>query len=93
MERRRLECVSNTSYHRHFSDNSNDCRLHRFLLRLARHPTLQRSTLVRAFFESTEWVRPSACVLDHPTEFCIESTYTCISMLPTRLPVNIRKVS
>lgn len=31
--------------------------LHRFLQRLARHPTLQRSTLVRAFFESTEWVR------------------------------------
>ena len=32
-------------------------RLHRFLQRLARHPTLQRSTLVRAFFESREWVR------------------------------------
>lgn len=31
--------------------------LHRFLQRIARHPTLQRSTLVRAFFESTEWVR------------------------------------
>ncbi|KAF8632961.1 hypothetical protein AX15_001560 [Amanita polypyramis BW_CC] len=29
--------------------------LHRFLQRLARHPTLQRSTLVRAFFESREW--------------------------------------
>lgn len=34
------------------------CSLHRFLERLARHPTLQRSTLVRAFFESTEWVCP-----------------------------------
>ncbi|KAI0756842.1 hypothetical protein C8Q80DRAFT_1130766 [Daedaleopsis nitida] len=38
---------------------SNLCRrcvdLHRFLQRLARHPTLQRSTLLRAFFESTEW--------------------------------------
>ncbi|KAF9245775.1 hypothetical protein BU15DRAFT_40897 [Melanogaster broomeanus] len=29
--------------------------LHRFLQRIARHPTLQRSTLIRAFFESTEW--------------------------------------
>ncbi|CAK5264488.1 unnamed protein product [Mycena citricolor] len=29
--------------------------LHRFLQRLSSHPTLQRSTLVRAFFESTEW--------------------------------------
>ncbi|KAH9944249.1 uncharacterized protein BXZ73DRAFT_87184 [Epithele typhae] len=29
--------------------------LHLFLQRLARHPTLQRSTLLRAFFESTEW--------------------------------------
>ncbi|OJA19820.1 intercellular trafficking and secretion [Rhizopogon vesiculosus] len=29
--------------------------LHRFLERISRHPTLQRSTLVRAFFESTEW--------------------------------------
>ncbi|KAI0319772.1 lipid binding protein [Amylostereum chailletii] len=41
MERRRQEQVLS--------------RLHRFLQRLARHPTLQRSTLVRAFFESTEW--------------------------------------
>lgn len=32
------------------------CSLHRFLQRVSRHPTLQRSTLVRAFFESTEWV-------------------------------------
>jgi hypothetical protein len=27
-----------------------------FLKRLARHPTLQRSSLLRAFFESKEWV-------------------------------------
>ncbi len=33
-----------------------DGSLHRFVQRIARHPTLQRSTLVRAFFESTEWV-------------------------------------
>ena len=36
----------------HFPGGSLD----RFLQRLARHPTLQRSTLLRAFFESTEWV-------------------------------------
>ncbi|KAH6916965.1 lipid binding protein [Coprinopsis sp. MPI-PUGE-AT-0042] len=29
--------------------------LHRFLQRISRHPILQRSTLLRAFFESTEW--------------------------------------
>lgn len=27
-----------------------------FLQRIARHPTLQRATLVNAFFESSEWV-------------------------------------
>lgn len=31
-------------------------RLERFLQRLSRHPTLQRATLVRSFFESKEWV-------------------------------------
>lgn len=31
-------------------------RLSRFLERLSRHPTLQRATLVRSFFESKEWV-------------------------------------
>jgi sorting nexin-4 len=33
------------------------CRLELFLKRLGRHPTLQRSSLLQAFFESTEWVR------------------------------------
>ncbi|KAF8756236.1 PhoX homologous domain, present in p47phox and p40phox [Rhizoctonia solani] len=40
--------------------------LHRFLERLARHPTLQRSTLVRAFFESTEWSVQMHAHLTHP---------------------------
>lgn len=40
--------------------------LHRFLERLARHPTLQRSTLVRAFFESTEWNVQMHSHLAHP---------------------------
>ncbi|KAG9124530.1 intercellular trafficking and secretion [Ceratobasidium sp. 392] len=40
--------------------------LHRFLVRLARHPTLQRSTLVRAFFESTEWNVQMHTHLAHP---------------------------
>ncbi|QRV83326.1 hypothetical protein RhiJN_11342 [Ceratobasidium sp. AG-Ba] len=40
--------------------------LHRFLVRLARHPTLQRSTLVRAFFESTEWSVQMHQHLAHP---------------------------
>lgn len=58
MERRRLEYVCRIIV---YGSNSSlcPCSLHRFLQRLARHPTLQRSTLLRAFFESTEWV----CVL------------------------------
>lgn len=35
----------------------NTPRLELFLQRIARHPTLQRATLVNAFFESSEWVR------------------------------------
>lgn len=53
MERRRLEYVhSGALKPLELTRRS----LHRFLQRIARHPTLQRSTLVRAFFESTEWV-------------------------------------
>ena len=54
MERRRLESAKDICYVLQCSKPIH--RLHRFLQRLARHPTLQRSTLVRAFFESTEWV-------------------------------------
>ncbi|KAJ3813773.1 nexin sorting protein [Lentinula lateritia] len=51
MERRRLEYVHTSSE----PPLSNNISLHRFLQRLARHPTLQRATLMRAFFESSEW--------------------------------------
>lgn len=54
MERRRLECVLIALYKTNILTTY--IRLHRFLERLSRHPTLQRSTLLRAFFESTEWV-------------------------------------
>lgn len=53
--------------------------LHRLIQRLARHPTLQRSTLLRAFFESTEWVnsvllRISSRVTDRSTARSYAST-------------------
>jgi sorting nexin-4 len=48
--------VSHSGQYAHVTESA-DNSLHRFLQRIARHPTLQRSTLVRAFFESTEWVR------------------------------------
>ena len=53
MERRRLEYVRSVAV---ISPELTMTSLHRFLQRIARHPTLQRSTLLRAFFESTEWV-------------------------------------
>lgn len=63
MERRRLEYVFCRLRPRlHLILGS----LHRFLERISRHPTLQRSTLVRAFFESTEWVRHSALQSKRP---------------------------
>lgn len=63
MERRRLEYVfCPLQPHLYLILDS----LHRFLERISRHPTLQRSTLVRAFFESTEWVRHSSLQRKHP---------------------------
>ena len=53
LERRRQERAI-TLYPLTWSNNL--CSLELFLKRLSRPPTLQRSTLVRAFFESTEWV-------------------------------------
>jgi len=50
----RLEYVTGDRFSPEFMERRR-LELHRFLQRLARHPTLQRSTLVRAFFESTEW--------------------------------------
>ncbi|KAH9835932.1 lipid binding protein [Rhodofomes roseus] len=50
----RLEYVTGDRFSPEFMERRRS-DLHRFLQRLARHPTLQRSTLLRAFFESTEW--------------------------------------
>ncbi|KAH9486522.1 Sorting nexin-4 [Psilocybe cubensis] len=53
-EKHRLEYITGDRFSPEFMERRR-LDLHRFLERLARHPTLQRSTLVRAFFESTEW--------------------------------------
>ncbi|KAI0052525.1 lipid binding protein [Auriscalpium vulgare] len=53
-DKHRLEYVTGDRFSPEFMERRRQ-DLHRFLARLARHPTLQRSTLVRAFFESTEW--------------------------------------
>ncbi|SJL06220.1 related to Sorting nexin-4 [Armillaria ostoyae] len=50
----RLEYITGDRFSPEFMERRR-LDLHRFLQRLSRHPTLQRSTLVRAFFESTEW--------------------------------------
>ncbi|KAJ3765916.1 nexin sorting protein [Lentinula raphanica] len=50
----RLEYITGDRFSPEFMERRR-LDLHRFLQRLARHPTLQRSTLVRAFFESSEW--------------------------------------
>ncbi|KAJ7161376.1 nexin sorting protein [Mycena crocata] len=53
-DKHRLEYITGDRFSPEFMERRR-MDLHRFLQRLARHPTLQRSTLVRAFFESTEW--------------------------------------
>ncbi|KAF5368461.1 hypothetical protein D9758_002281 [Tetrapyrgos nigripes] len=50
----RLEYITGDRFSPEFMERRR-LDLHRFLQRISRHPTLQRSTLVRAFFESTEW--------------------------------------
>ncbi|KAE9400585.1 nexin sorting protein [Gymnopus androsaceus JB14] len=50
----RLEYITGDRFSPEFMERRR-LDLHRFLQRLARHPTLQRATLVRAFFESSEW--------------------------------------
>ncbi|KIK70736.1 hypothetical protein GYMLUDRAFT_184654 [Collybiopsis luxurians FD-317 M1] len=50
----RLEYITGDRFSPEFMERRR-LDLHRFLQRLSRHPTLQRSTLVRSFFESTEW--------------------------------------
>ncbi|KDR85440.1 hypothetical protein GALMADRAFT_108557 [Galerina marginata CBS 339.88] len=53
-DKHRLEYITGDRFSPEFMERRR-LDLHRYLQRLARHPTLQRSTLVRAFFESTEW--------------------------------------
>ncbi|KAF8349668.1 lipid binding protein [Amanita rubescens] len=53
-DKHRLEYITGDRFSPEFMERRR-LELHRFLQRLARHPTLQRSTLVRAFFESKEW--------------------------------------
>ncbi|KAF7793388.1 hypothetical protein EIP86_004500 [Pleurotus ostreatoroseus] len=53
-DKHRMEYVTGDRFSPDFMERRR-LELHRFLQRLARHPTLQRSTLLRAFFESSEW--------------------------------------
>ncbi|KAI0719949.1 hypothetical protein C8T65DRAFT_568421 [Cerioporus squamosus] len=53
-DKHRIEYVTGDRFSPEFMERRRS-DLHRFLQRLSRHPTLQRSTLLRAFFESTEW--------------------------------------
>ncbi|KAL9716499.1 intercellular trafficking and secretion [Leucoagaricus gongylophorus] len=53
-DKHRLEYITGDRFSPEFMERRR-LDLHRFLQRISRHPTLQRSTLVRAFFESTEW--------------------------------------
>ncbi|KAF9454092.1 lipid binding protein [Macrolepiota fuliginosa MF-IS2] len=53
-DKHRLEYITGDRFSPEFIERRR-LDLHRFLQRIARHPTLQRSTLLRAFFESTEW--------------------------------------
>ncbi|KAG6866042.1 hypothetical protein C0991_009139 [Blastosporella zonata] len=53
-DKHRLEYITGDRFSPEFMERRR-LDLHRFLQRVSRHPTLQRSTLLRAFFESTEW--------------------------------------
>lgn len=53
-EKHRLEYVTGDRFSPEFMERRR-LDLQRFLERLSRHPTLQRSSLLRAFFESSEW--------------------------------------
>ncbi|KAL0951512.1 hypothetical protein HGRIS_008197 [Hohenbuehelia grisea] len=53
-DKHRLEYLTGDRFSPEFMERRRQ-DLHTFLQRLSRHPTLQRSALVRAFFESTEW--------------------------------------
>lgn len=53
-DKHRLEYITGDRFSLEFMERRRQ-ELERFLQRLARHPTLQRATLVRSFFESKEW--------------------------------------
>ncbi|KIM70204.1 hypothetical protein SCLCIDRAFT_512776 [Scleroderma citrinum Foug A] len=53
-DKHRLEYITGDRFSPEFMERRR-LELHRFLQRISRHPTLQRSTLLRAFLESTEW--------------------------------------
>ncbi|KAF5388458.1 hypothetical protein D9757_004630 [Collybiopsis confluens] len=70
----RLEYITGDRFSPEFMERRR-LDLHRFLLRLSRHPTLQRSTLIRAFFESSEWhlahppgLEPAPGIVDNITD-------------------------
>ncbi|KAJ7897054.1 nexin sorting protein [Mycena olivaceomarginata] len=68
-DKHRLEYITGDRFSPEFMERRR-LDLDRFLQRLSRHPTLQRSTLVRAFFESTEWpippgLEPSPGIIDN----------------------------
>jgi hypothetical protein len=88
MERRRLEYVKRSAVvNSHCMTDFPS--LHRFLQRVGRHPTLQRSTLLRAFFESTEWVTiVSKLLLSNYADSRKYSTSTCTSTLHTPQGLN-----
>ncbi|KAL4269266.1 Sorting nexin-4 [Pleurotus pulmonarius] len=53
-DKHRLEYLTGDRFSPEFMERRRS-ELNRFLQRVSRHPTLQRSALVRAFLESTEW--------------------------------------
>ena len=62
-------------------------KIHSFEVRLPRHPPLHRSTLLRTFFESSEWVRQSYSCVTRPHQRSY-SMCICTNMLPTLLIQN-----
>ncbi|CUA69670.1 Sorting nexin-4 [Rhizoctonia solani] len=64
-DKHRLEYITGDRFSPEFVEKRR-FDLHRFLERLARHPTLQRSKLIREFFESSEWSVQMHSHLSHP---------------------------
>ncbi|KAF8320548.1 lipid binding protein [Cantharellus anzutake] len=61
----RLEYITGDRFSPEFVEHRR-VELERFLVRIARHPILQRATLVRSFFESTDWTVKMHQHLAHP---------------------------